>query len=114
MRISPPHSVRARTAVRTMPILVSSRTDNRSDGGTSGQHLAALSDEETVGVSEVVWLPRRSQTAEFRTNIGLVNSGNVDGDVALRLQVKTTCQGRHFRTFWGRSAREGSLKPAVA
>jgi hypothetical protein len=59
------------------PIMVSSRTYNSSDEGTFGLFLDGVSESHTIGRGEVVWLPQLSQNSAFRTNIGLVNSGDL-------------------------------------
>jgi hypothetical protein len=57
------------------PILVSSRTYNRGEGGTFGQFLDGAPSEAMVGEGGRVWLSQLIQNTEFRTNIGLLNTG---------------------------------------
>jgi hypothetical protein len=66
-------------------ILVSSRTYNTSDNGTFGQFLDAYSTAATASSGQVVWLPQLQQNAAFRTNIGVLNSGNESATVRIRL-----------------------------
>ena len=59
----------------TLPIFVSSRTYNQSPEGTFGQYLDGFDARETVGEDDRVWLPQLQQNADFRTNIGVHNTG---------------------------------------
>jgi CubicO group peptidase (beta-lactamase class C family) len=63
--------------VSDAPIMVSSRTYNSSDEATFGLFLDGVSESHAVGKGEIVWLPNLRQNSAFRTNIGLVNSGDV-------------------------------------
>jgi hypothetical protein len=65
------------------PIMVSSRTYNSNDKGTFGLFLDGMSESQAIGAGEVVWLPQLRQNAAFRTNIGLVNSGNTKARVRI-------------------------------
>jgi len=71
--------------VSSTPILVSSRTFNQSPAGTFGQYLDGLGSEGTVAAGTKVWLPQLQQNADFRTNIGLHNTG--DGSARVRVDL---------------------------
>ena len=77
------------------PILVSSRTYNQSDGGSFGQYLDGVSSEGTVASGTSVWLPQLQQNADFRTNIGVHNTGEVDARIRLHLH---DADGSHLET----------------
>ena len=61
------------------PVLVSSRTYNQSPEGTFGQYLDGVDDGDTVGAGTRVWLPQLQQNEDFRTNIGVNNTGGDPG-----------------------------------
>ncbi len=61
----------------TQDIAVAARTYNRSSSGTFGQSYPALRVREAIGSGEVAYLPQLKKTAEFRTNVGIVNLGDV-------------------------------------
>jgi CubicO group peptidase (beta-lactamase class C family) len=66
------------------PVLVSSRTYNQGPAGTFGQYL----DGEVgslIGAGETVWLPQLQQNADFRTNVGWLNTGDEGVVTELRL-----------------------------
>jgi len=67
------------------PILVSSRTYNTSDDGTFGQFLDGYSPTTTASSGDLVWLPQLQQNPSFRTNIGVLNSGDESVTVHIRL-----------------------------
>jgi len=67
------------------PILVSSRTYNQSDEGTFGQYIDAIDEAGMVGADTTVWLPQLQQNADFRTNIGLNNTGDSQARVKVHL-----------------------------
>ena len=69
----------------TEPILVGSRTYNRSAQGSYGQYLAGFGDDETAAEGARLWLAQLQQNSEFRTNIGLVNTGDVQARIELHL-----------------------------
>jgi CubicO group peptidase (beta-lactamase class C family) len=71
--------------VADSPVLVSSRTSNQSDSGTFGQYLDGLAESETVAEGDLVWLPQLQQNAEYRTNIGIHNTGDAQARVTLEL-----------------------------
>lgn len=60
----------------TAPILVSSRTYNRSSDGTFGQYLDGAGAQTTIAEGTRVWLQQLRQDAAFRSNIGLHNTGD--------------------------------------
>jgi hypothetical protein len=67
------------------PVLVSSRTYNVSDEGTFGQFLDGTSQDRSASTGQTVWLPQLQQNDSFRTNIGLVNSGDLEAAVRVKL-----------------------------
>jgi hypothetical protein len=67
------------------PVMVSSRTYNSSDEGTFGLFFDGVSQCHTISKGESVWLPQLRQDSAYRTNIGLVNSGNVKARVRVSL-----------------------------
>ncbi len=66
-------------------VLASSRTYNTGDEGTFGQFIDGTSRSSTVESGATVWLPQLQQNDAFRTNIGLLNTGNVQATVKVRL-----------------------------
>ena len=69
----------------SVPILVSSRTYNQSPEGTFGQYLDGVDAAGLVGADTRVWLPQLQQNADFRTNIGLYNAGDIQARVKVHL-----------------------------
>jgi hypothetical protein len=69
----------------TTPVLVSSRTYNLDAGGTFGQLFDGFSTDERADAGHTVWLSQLRQNLDFRTNIGLLNTGGVDAGVTVRL-----------------------------
>ena len=72
--------------VSSSPILVSSRTYNQSATGTFGQYLDGVGSSSTMAAGSSVWLPQLQQNAEFRTNIGLHNTGENPSRVRVHLR----------------------------
>jgi len=69
----------------TQPVLASSRTYNQSPQGTFGQYLDGADPTEALDEGGRGWLPQLQQNADFRTNIGLLNSGA--GEARVRLEL---------------------------
>jgi len=67
------------------PVMVSSRTYNQSPSGSFGQYLDGIGVSGTVGAGTRVWLPQLRQNPDFRTNIGLNNTGGERTRIELRL-----------------------------
>jgi len=65
------------------PILASSRTFNARQDGTFGLTLDGVPEEATLSAGASTWFPQLRQDEEFRTNIGLVNTG----DAAARIRI---------------------------
>jgi CubicO group peptidase (beta-lactamase class C family) len=65
------------------PLLASSRTYNAGDNGTFGLFLDGVPAQATADSGDTIWLPQLRQNTAFRTNIGLVNSG----DTATRVWI---------------------------
>jgi len=60
------------------PVMVASRTYNASDFGTYGLFLDGISGADSCGEGGTVWLPHLLQNDLFRTNVGLVNTGETE------------------------------------
>lgn len=67
------------------PVLVSSRTYSTSDAGTYGQFLDGTASAETADQGQTVWLPQLRQNESFRTNIGFLNTADLEAAVRVRL-----------------------------
>ena len=67
------------------PIMVGSRTYNRSDAGTFGQYLDGRSNDRLADAGATVWLPQLRQNGDFRSNIGLFNTEAAPATVRIRL-----------------------------
>ncbi len=67
------------------PVLVSSRTYSTSDDGTFGQFLDGVSPAATAGLGQTVYLPQLQQNEAFRTNIGFLNTTDLEASVRVRL-----------------------------
>jgi len=65
------------------PVMVSSRTYNSSGEGTFGLFLDGVSEPYTIGEGEVVWLSQLRQNMAFRSNIGLVNGGDIKARIRM-------------------------------
>jgi CubicO group peptidase (beta-lactamase class C family) len=63
------------------PLLASSRTYNTGEDGTYGLFLDGVPARAAATEGDIVWLPQLRQNAAFRTNIGLVNSGDIQARV---------------------------------
>jgi CubicO group peptidase (beta-lactamase class C family) len=71
------------------PLLASSRTFNSGADGTFGLFLGGVSEEAAADGGDTVWLPQLRQDQAFRTNIGLLNSGNIEARVRIFLYDKS-------------------------
>ena len=67
------------------PLLASSRTYNASQEGTFGLFLDGISTRESAAIGDTVWLSQLRQNSAFRTNVGLLNSGDTTARVRLYL-----------------------------
>jgi len=67
------------------PLLASSRTYNESADGSYGLFLKGVSSKDAADRGDEVWLPQLQQNQDFRTNIGLVNSGDIVARVRILL-----------------------------
>jgi hypothetical protein len=67
------------------PLLASSRTFNAGAAGTFGLFLDGVSAQDMADGGDEVWLPQLRQNAAFRTNIGLVNSGDLETRIRIFL-----------------------------
>jgi len=66
-------------------LLASSRTYNAGTEGTFGLFLDGVPPQAMAGEGEDVWMSQLQQNTAFRTNIGLVNSGDVEARVRILL-----------------------------
>ena len=62
-----------------------SRTYSTSDDGTFGQFLDGVSPAATAGLGQTVYLPQLQQNEAFRTNIGFLNTTDLEAAVRVRL-----------------------------
>jgi len=67
------------------PLLVTSRTYNQTASGTYGQMIPALTASDALAFGEVGHVLQLRGNAEFRTNVGVVNLGEVAATVTIRL-----------------------------
>ncbi len=67
------------------PVLASSRTYSTSDDGTYGQYLDGIAPANAAEAGQTVWLPQLQQNDAFRTNIGFLNTGDLQVSVRVRL-----------------------------
>jgi len=67
------------------PILASSRTFNARQDGTFGLTLDGVPEEATLSAGASTWLPQLRQDEKFRTNIGLVNTGDTEARIRIFL-----------------------------
>jgi len=65
------------------PVLASSRTFNAGVDGTFGLFLDGVSASGAADQGQKIWLPQLRQNTTFRTNIGLVNSGDLKARVRM-------------------------------
>jgi len=66
-------------------VVVGSRTYNIGSSGTFGQYLDGVNNAGTAAAGDVRWLPQLRQDAAFRTNIGVLNTGDAEARVRVRL-----------------------------
>jgi hypothetical protein len=71
--------------VSNTPVLVSSRNYNLDAGGTFGQLFDGFGPQERADARDTVWLSQLRQNVTARTNIGLLNTGDADAGVTVRL-----------------------------
>jgi CubicO group peptidase (beta-lactamase class C family) len=67
------------------PLLASSRTYNASPEGTFGLFLDGIPTRGSATTGDTVWLSQLRQNPAFRTNVGLLNSGDTTARVRLYL-----------------------------
>jgi CubicO group peptidase (beta-lactamase class C family) len=63
------------------PVMAASRTYNASDFGTYGLFLDGISGTDSCAEGGTVWLPHLLQNDLFRTNVGLLNTGETEARV---------------------------------
>jgi CubicO group peptidase (beta-lactamase class C family) len=66
-------------------LLASSRTYNASSDGSFGLFLDGVPVRAAAIVGDIVWLPQLQQNAAFRTNLGLLNTGDFEARVRIFL-----------------------------
>ncbi len=69
--------------------LIVSRTYNDTDAGTYGQLVPVLGSSSLASAGERLVVTGVEHNDDFRTNIGLVNTGNTDAGVVIRLLSDT-------------------------
>jgi CubicO group peptidase (beta-lactamase class C family) len=79
------------------PLLASSRTYTTGEAGTYGLFLDGVPAREAAAEGDTVWLPQLRHNEEFRTNIGLVNSGHVEARVRILLYDRS---GAELASRW--------------
>ncbi len=67
------------------PVVMTSRTYNQSANGTFGQDYASYGSASTLGTGQSAWLPQLTESAAYRTNISLTNTGSVVATVTVTL-----------------------------
>jgi CubicO group peptidase (beta-lactamase class C family) len=67
------------------PLFASSRTYNASVDGSFGLFLDGVPVHAAARAGDIVWLPQLQQNAAFRTNIGLLNTGDIEARVRVFL-----------------------------
>ena len=79
------------------PLLASSRTYNAGADGTFGLFLDGVSAQDMADDGDNVWLPQLRQNQAFRTNIGLLNTGDSQARVRIFLY---NASGEELATRW--------------
>jgi len=67
------------------PIMASSRTYNAGADGTFGLFLDGVPVADTAAAGRTIWLPQLQQNTAFRSNIGLLNTGDTEARVRIAL-----------------------------
>ncbi|HPS77290.1 MAG TPA: carboxypeptidase regulatory-like domain-containing protein, partial [Thermoanaerobaculaceae bacterium] len=67
------------------PLVLSSRTYNQGPEGTFGQDYLSAASTDGVVAGDVVYLPQLVENADYRTNIGLANTGT--GTAGARVEL---------------------------
>ena len=86
------------------PVLISSRTYNLAAKGTYGQEYPAVTTGEALTSGAIGYLPQLAKSAALRTNVGVLNLG--DADVAVAIKVFTAAGAQAGTT------KEATVKPA--
>jgi hypothetical protein len=68
-----------------LPLYITSRTYNQSGSGTFGQYLDGTAASAGIGTGQSAYLPQLAENAQYRTNIGFVNTGGVSATVQIEL-----------------------------
>ncbi len=75
-----------------LPVIVSARSYNASAEGTYGQYLPGCELADTLSSGQVGYLPQLKSTEGFRTNIGVVNLGDVPCTASITLHSDSGAQ----------------------
>jgi hypothetical protein len=67
------------------PVMAASRTYNASADGTFGLFLDGVPAAGTIEAGQTVWLTQLRQNGSFRTNVGLLNTGDATARVRVTL-----------------------------
>lgn len=68
-----------------VPLRVTSRTYNDTGSDTYGQAIPALTRHDCLTGGDVGVVPQLRKSADFRSNLGILNTGATDATVAIRL-----------------------------
>jgi len=68
-----------------VPLTVTSRTYNQTAEGTFGQYCPALTEGHALAPGDTGYLPLVKSSEDYRTNVGMVNLGEEECTVAVRL-----------------------------
>ncbi len=71
------------------PLAIAARTYNQTVEGTLGQYLPALTAAQALGPGDFGLIPQLKRTADFRSNLGLLNLGPAICQVTIRLHRET-------------------------
>jgi hypothetical protein len=71
----------------TEPLVVTARTYTEDAAGTFGSYMPGIAASDGVGVGQIGMLSQLRGSAEYRSNVGLVNL--TDGSCDVRVQVRT-------------------------
>jgi len=68
-----------------LALYITSRTYNQSGSGTFGQYLDGMAASAGLGTGQSAYLPQLAENAQYRTNIGFVNTGGTTATVQVEL-----------------------------
>ncbi|MBK9065165.1 MAG: PKD domain-containing protein [Acidobacteria bacterium] len=67
------------------PLFVTSRTYNQAPGGTFGQDTVGIEEGAGAFAGQVMYLPQLTESASYRTNISLTNTGEIPASALVEL-----------------------------